>query len=40
VTSQDEEEPRNINEALICPTKKKWIKIMTKEFEFIKINQV
>ena len=40
VTPQDEEEPRNIKEALNCPAKENWKNTMEEEMEFMIINQV
>jgi hypothetical protein len=40
IVMQDEEEPRNIREALICPIKEKWIKVMEEEMESIRSNNV
>ena len=36
VAPQDEDEPRNINEALNCPSKEKWIHAMEEEIESMK----
>ncbi len=38
--SIDNEEPRNVNEALTCLAKEKWIKAMEKEIESMKSNRV
>ena len=40
IAPQDEDEPRNINEALNCPNKEKWIYAMKEEMESMKSNQV
>ena len=40
VTPQDEEEPRNIKEALDCHAKENWKNAMEEEMESMKINQV
>ena len=36
----EDEEPRNIKEALQCPAKKKLMKAMEKEMEFVRSKQV
>lgn len=38
VAPQDEDEPRNINETLNCPSKEKWINAMEEEIESMKSN--
>ena len=40
VTPQDEEEPKNIKEALNCLTKEKWKKAMEEDMESMKTNHV
>jgi len=40
VAPQDEYEPRNIKEALNCPSKEKWIYAMKEEIESMKSNHV
>jgi hypothetical protein len=40
IVMQDEEEPKNIREALICLTKEKWMKVMKEETESMRSNNV
>ena len=40
ILPQDDEEPRNIREALQCPAKEKWMKAMEEEMESMRSNQV
>jgi len=40
IVMQDEEEPRNIREALTCPAKEKWMKAMEEEMESMRSNSV
>ena len=40
IVMQDEEEPRNIREALTCPAKEKWMKAMEEEMESMRSNNV
>ena len=39
IVTPDDEEPRNINETLTCPSKEKWLKAMDEEMESMKSNQ-
>ena len=40
VTPQEDDEPKSIIEALSCPVKEEWEKIMKEELEFMRTNQV
>ena len=40
ILPQEDEEPRNIKEALQCPAKEKWMKAMEEEMESMRSNQV
>ena len=40
IASHDDEEPKNVNEALSDPKAKEWIKAMEKEIESMNANQV
>jgi Reverse transcriptase (RNA-dependent DNA polymerase) len=40
IVMQDEEEPRNIQKALICLTKEKWMKAMKEEIESMRSNNI
>ena len=40
IALHDNEEPKNINEALFGPEAKEWIKAMEEEMESMKTNQV
>ena len=40
IVMQDEEEPTNIREALTCPAKEKWMKVMEEEIESMRSNNV
>ena len=40
VTPEDDEEPKNVNEALKCPAKEKWMKAMEEEIQSMNSNQV
>jgi hypothetical protein len=40
IVMQDEEEPRNIREALTCPAKEKWMKVIEEEMESMRSNNI
>ena len=40
IAPHDDEEPKNVNEALSDPKAKEWIKAMKEEMESMKTNQV
>jgi hypothetical protein len=40
IITQDEEEPKNIREALTCPAKEKWMKAMEEKIESMRLNNV
>ena len=40
IAPKDEDELRNVNEALSCPIKEKWIFVMEEEMESMKSNHV
>ena len=40
IALQDEDEPKNMNDALMCPDKEKWIYAMEEEIESLKSNQI
>ena len=40
ILPQDEDEPKNFKEAISCPNKEKWIKVMEEEMESMRTNQV
>ena len=40
VSLEDDEEPKNVKEALSCPSAEKWIKAMQEEMESMKMNHV
>jgi hypothetical protein len=40
IVMQDEEEPNNIQEALTCPAKEKWMKAMKEKMESMRSNNV
>jgi hypothetical protein len=40
IAMQDEEEPKNIQEALTCPAKEKWMKIIKEEMKSMRSNNI